>query len=309
MKKTFWIGLLTASLLTPAAYAAPADSVSKTASADGADANFRRGDGQRGEGRRGGSLGNGGWQGNQGQSQQQGIQWGRDRRDNRGGGRDWSERRNDDSRSGNSGSYQNPPQPQAQPQPQRRGGWSGQSQSTPQPRRQDPNGGSWQGQDGRNWDRGNDRSGYQGDRNRNDNRSYGFDRRGDDHRGYGDNRGYDDRRNNGRGWSRRDDDRRWDRSWHNDRRYDWRGYRQSNRHIYRPGRYYAPDRYDRYRRFSIGIYIGSPFYSSNYWIADPWYYRLPEAYGPYRWVRYYDDVLLIDIRNGYVVDVIHDFFW
>jgi hypothetical protein len=26
-------------------------------------------------------------------------------------------------------------------------------------------------------------------------------------------------------------------------------------------------------------------------------------------VRYYDDVLLIDVRNGYVVDVIHDFFW
>jgi hypothetical protein len=36
---------------------------------------------------------------------------------------------------------------------------------------------------------------------------------------------------------------------------------------------------------------------------------LPAAYGSYRWVRYYDDVLLVDVRNGRVVDVIRDFFW
>ena len=32
-------------------------------------------------------------------------------------------------------------------------------------------------------------------------------------------------------------------------------------------------------------------------------------HGPYRWVRYYDDVLLVDIYSGEVVDVIYDFFW
>ena len=32
-------------------------------------------------------------------------------------------------------------------------------------------------------------------------------------------------------------------------------------------------------------------------------------YGPYRWVRYYDDVLLVDVYSGEVVDVIYDFFW
>ena len=31
--------------------------------------------------------------------------------------------------------------------------------------------------------------------------------------------------------------------------------------------------------------------------------------GPYRWVRYYDDALLVDIYSGEVVDVIYDFFW
>ena len=41
----------------------------------------------------------------------------------------------------------------------------------------------------------------------------------------------------------------------------------------------------------------------------PYAYRLPEAYGPYRWVRYYNDALLVDIRDGRVVDVVNDIFW
>ena len=31
--------------------------------------------------------------------------------------------------------------------------------------------------------------------------------------------------------------------------------------------------------------------------------------GPYRWIRYYDDALLVDTYSGEVVDVIHRFFW
>lgn len=103
--------------------------------------------------------------------------------------------------------------------------------------------------------------------------------------------------------------RRWDSDWRNDRRYDWRRYRYSHRHIYRMPRYYAPRGWDYgYNRFSIGIFLGAPLYSQSYWIDDPWYYRLPPAYGSLRWIRYYDDALLIDIRDGYVVDVIYDFF-
>ena len=114
-----------------------------------------------------------------------------------------------------------------------------------------------------------------------------------------------------REWAReRRDHRNWNRNWHNDRRYDWRGYRNNYRHIYRPGwRYHAPYRGHRYSRHNIGIHIGTGFYGSRYWLNDPWRYRLPAAYGPYRWIRYFDDVLLIDTRDGYVVDVIHDFFW
>jgi Ni/Co efflux regulator RcnB len=51
------------------------------------------------------------------------------------------------------------------------------------------------------------------------------------------------------------------------------------------------------------------FYSERYWINDPWQYRLPDVYGPYRWVRYYEDALLVDVTTGQVVDVIENFFW
>lgn len=105
------------------------------------------------------------------------------------------------------------------------------------------------------------------------------------------------------------DYRRWDRDWRRNDRYDWNSYRRHNRHHYRLGRYYAPYHGYSYRRVYIGFSLGSLFYSSRYWIDDPWQYRLPPAYGPYRWVRYYDDALLIDLRSGEVVDAIHDFFW
>ena len=185
-----------------------------------------------------------------------------------------------------------------------RGGVAGRELRVGGEERRDRDGDYRRRRDG-DWNRG-------GDWNRNGNRD-------DDRRWNG--RSDNDRRYDGRWEGRRDDDRRysdnrrydsrerWNRDWRSDRRYDWRGHRERYRSYYRPGRYYAPYRDYRYRRFSIGIHIGSPFYSNRYWIADPWYYRLPPAYGPYRWVRYYDDVLLVDIRNGYVVDVIHNFFW
>ena len=104
--------------------------------------------------------------------------------------------------------------------------------------------------------------------------------------------------------------RRWDRQdWRRDRRYNWSEYRSRHRDHYRPGRYYSPYRNYSYSRLWIGFSLRPLFYSSTYWINDPWSYRLPEVYGPYRWVRYYDDVLLVDIYSGEVVDVIHDFFW
>jgi hypothetical protein len=145
------------------------------------------------------------------------------------------------------------------------------------------------GSNDRNW-RGNDRDNRQWDRNR---------------------RGGDSNwRDNNHNWRGNDGDhRRWDRNWRSNNRYDWQRYRSANRNHYHIGRYYAPYRNYSYRRLSIGFYLDSLFFGSNYWINDPYEYRLPEAYGPYRWVRYYDDALLVDIYSGEVVDVIYDFFW
>lgn len=139
------------------------------------------------------------------------------------------------------------------------------------------------------------------------------------------NRSTDDRRGNARadwdrngrdrsGWDRDGDRRgndRWDRSWRNDRRYSWQDYRRSNRSVYRQPRYVAPRHgygYG-YRRWSPGYRFDSWYYSSNYWINDPWQYRLPPAYGGYRWVRYYDDAVLVDTYTGEIVDIIYSFFY
>jgi hypothetical protein len=105
--------------------------------------------------------------------------------------------------------------------------------------------------------------------------------------------------------------RRWDnKDWRRDTRYNWQDYRRSHGSLYRLPSYYAPSGwYGGYSRFSIGIFLNNILFGSNYWINDPFSYRLPPAYGPLRWVRYYDDALLVDVRDGYVVDVIHDFFW
>jgi Ni/Co efflux regulator RcnB len=158
----------------------------------------------------------------------------------------------------------------------------------------------------RNWDRNRDE---QVDRRYDRNNNERIDRRYDQSRDGNLDRHYD--RNNGHDgrWSNSGREDRWNTGWRNDRRYDWRQHRNNYRDFYRPGRYYSPYRDHSYSRISIGSTIGSPYYGSRYWINDPEYYRLPPAYGPYRWVRYYDDVLLIDIRSGYVVDKIDNFFW
>jgi Nickel/cobalt transporter regulator len=125
-----------------------------------------------------------------------------------------------------------------------------------------------------------------------------------------DGRYYGNRDNRDYSYNGGNKDFRWNRDWRRDSRYDWKSYRFSNRNFYRQSRYYDPfgSRYG-YQRFSIGIRIGSSYYDDRYWISDPFAYRLPYADGPYRWVRYYDDVLLVDLRNGAVVDIIYDFFW
>jgi hypothetical protein len=101
----------------------------------------------------------------------------------------------------------------------------------------------------------------------------------------------------------------WGHEWHNDPRYDWRGWREENRAFFHVGRYYPPDPGYYYSRLSIGFILDPLFFGQSYWIGDPWYYHLPPAYPPYRWVRYYNDALLVDTYTGQVVEANYDFFW
>jgi hypothetical protein len=100
----------------------------------------------------------------------------------------------------------------------------------------------------------------------------------------------------------------WNSHWRSDHRYDWRDYRNRHRSLFRLGVYYDPFGWG-YQRYDIGWRLWPSYYSSNFWINDPWYYRLPYAPPGTRWVRYYDDALLVDTWSGQVVDVIYDFFW
>jgi hypothetical protein len=101
---------------------------------------------------------------------------------------------------------------------------------------------------------------------------------------------------------------RWTNNWRHDRRYDWNNYRNQHRSIFRIGIYSDPFGWN-YRPWSIGSYLYPSYYSQSLWLDDPWQYRLPPVYGPYRWIRYYNDAVLVDIYSGEVVDVIRDFFW
>lgn len=89
-------------------------------------------------------------------------------------------------------------------------------------------------------------------------------------------------------------------------RNDWRSYRNTNRALYARGNWRAPWRYQTFRP---GVRIQPAYYGQRYWIADPWRYRLPRTVGHQRWVRHYDDLLLVDTRRGIVVDVIRNFYW
>jgi Ni/Co efflux regulator RcnB len=100
----------------------------------------------------------------------------------------------------------------------------------------------------------------------------------------------------------------WRHDWRNDRRYDWRRHRDRHRSIFHVGIYYDPFGWN-YRRYNVGWRLWPDYYRSNYWIHDPWMYRLPTTYPGTRWIRYHNDALLVDTWSGEVIDVIYGFFW
>ena len=102
--------------------------------------------------------------------------------------------------------------------------------------------------------------------------------------------------------------RHWRSDWRRDHRYDWRNWRRHHHSHFHFGFYSDPFGWD-YFRYGVGWRLWPSYYRNSFWLNDPWRYRLPPAYGPYRWIRYYDDALLVNIYTGQVVDVEYDVFW
>lgn len=100
----------------------------------------------------------------------------------------------------------------------------------------------------------------------------------------------------------------WTTNWRNNQRYNWNDWRRRNRSVYHQHSYHDPFGW-AYQTFSIGWRLWPNYYSSSYWINDPGMYRLPPAPPGTRWIRYYNDALLVDMWSGEVLDVIHNFFW
>jgi Ni/Co efflux regulator RcnB len=93
------------------------------------------------------------------------------------------------------------------------------------------------------------------------------------------------------------------RDWGRD---DWRYARNQNRELYRGYGWRSPYRYQTFRP---GVRLNFGYYQPRYQINDYGRYRLPRPGWNQRWVRHYNDVLLVDVRSGYVVDVIRNFYW
>jgi Nickel/cobalt transporter regulator len=102
--------------------------------------------------------------------------------------------------------------------------------------------------------------------------------------------------------------RAWRTNWRDDHRYNWHDWRHRHRSNFHLGLYYDPYGWD-YFHYCVGWRLWPSYYRSSFWLDDPWQYRLPPAYGPYRWVRYHYDAVLVNIYTGEVADIVYNFFW
>lgn len=90
-------------------------------------------------------------------------------------------------------------------------------------------------------------------------------------------------------------------------REDWQDYRRAHRSEYRRNAYVAP-RGHRYRPVAVGAQLNAAFFGRNYQVN--WNrYRLPRPAARQQYIRYGNDVLLVNARTGRVVRVFRDFYW
>ena len=93
-------------------------------------------------------------------------------------------------------------------------------------------------------------------------------------------------------------------------RRDLREARQELREDRRDRRQYvAPYRNWSYTTLRPGYQLRPAFYSSRYVVINPGQYRLRPATRFQRWIRYGDDLLLVNTRNGRVLQVVRNRYW
>ena len=74
--------------------------------------------------------------------------------------------------------------------------------------------------------------------------------------------------------------------------------------------YVAPVRNWSYRPVTVGYQLQPSFYGSRYYISDYGAYHLQAPHGRWlRWIRYGNDLLLVNIRTGRVLQVVHYRGW
>ena len=73
--------------------------------------------------------------------------------------------------------------------------------------------------------------------------------------------------------------------------------------------YVAPVRNWSYRPVNVGYRLQPSFYGSRYYISDYSAYHLRAPSRWQQWIRYGNDLLLVNIRTGRVLQVIHYAGW
>lgn len=90
-------------------------------------------------------------------------------------------------------------------------------------------------------------------------------------------------------------------------RQDRRELRQDRRDIRRDrSAYVAPYRGWSYRPVSVGLTLRPMFWGDRYAVGDYGRWNLPAPRVNQRWVRYGDDLVLVNIRNGRVLRVLRN---
>ena len=89
-------------------------------------------------------------------------------------------------------------------------------------------------------------------------------------------------------------------------REDWQDYRRDNRNAFRGTRFVAPF---RYRTFNPGVRLSTSYYGPRYYVNNYSNYRLHAPGRNQRYIRHYNDLLLVNVRSGVVIRAYHNFYW